>query len=148
MRATEWGYKWYFLLPPYLIIWTKIFSHIWILLYIHYVKSSALDQLPSFSLILLFFTSAPTIFSNALFQYFSKYILALHLLPFIFLLQYPPTLHLLPHLLLPLPPFQLDQDFCTAIFVLLGNFADLLGNFKFQTILWPWKSLKPEKGRW
>ena len=43
---------------------------------------------------------------------------------------------------------QLDQDFCTAIFILLGNFAVLLSNFKFQTIIWPWKSLKPEKWRW
>ena len=39
---------------------------------------------------------------------------------------------------------QLDQDFCTAIFILLGNFAVLLSNFKFQTIIWPWKSLKPK----
>ena len=30
---------------------------------------------------------------------------------------------------------QLDQDFCSAICILLGNFVDLLGNFKFQTII-------------
>ena len=28
---------------------------------------------------------------------------------------------------------------------LLGNFVVLLGNFKIQTIVWPWKSLKSEK---
>ena len=26
-----------------------------------------------------------------------------------------------------------------------GNFAVLLGNLRFQKIIWPWKSLKPEK---
>ena len=39
---------------------------------------------------------------------------------------------------------QLDQDPFTVICVLLGNFPDLLGNFRFQTIIWPWKSLKPD----
>ena len=39
---------------------------------------------------------------------------------------------------------QLGQDFCT-ICILLCNFAVLLGNFKFQTRIWPWISLKPEK---
>ena len=33
----------------------------------------------------------------------------------------------------------------TAICFLPGNFAVLLGNFKFQTIIWPWKSPIPEK---
>ena len=32
---------------------------------------------------------------------------------------------------------QFDQDFCKAIRTLLSNFAVLLGNFKFQTIIWP-----------
>ena len=31
--------------------------------------------------------------------------------------------------------FQPDQDLCMAIYILLGNFAVLLGNFKFQTII-------------
>ena len=41
---------------------------------------------------------------------------------------------------------QLDEDFCTAICILLGKFAVLLGNNKFQTIIQPYeKSLKPRK---
>ena len=42
-----------------------------------------------------------------------------------------------------LHPVQLDQD-CSAICIFLGKFAALLSNFKFKTIIWPWKSLKPE----
>ena len=36
---------------------------------------------------------------------------------------------------------QLSQDVCTAIRTLLGNFAVLLGNFKIQMMIWPWKTL-------
>ena len=44
-------------------------------------------------------------------------------------------------------PLQVSQGFWMAISILLDNFAVLLGNLKFQTIIWLWKSLKPEK-RW
>ena len=46
-------------------------------------------------------------------------------------------------------PMQLSQDFYTGICILLGNFADLLGNFKIQTIIWPWKKFieNPQKSR-
>ena len=37
---------------------------------------------------------------------------------------------------------QLDQNFCMAIYILLGHFAGFL-YFKFQTIIWTWKSLIP-----
>ena len=40
---------------------------------------------------------------------------------------------------------QLDEDFCMAICILLGKFAVLLGNNKFQTIIQPYESLKPGK---
>ena len=44
---------------------------------------------------------------------------------------------------------QFDQDFFRAICILLSNFAALHCNFKFQKIIWPWKSLQPwEKRRW
>ena len=43
---------------------------------------------------------------------------------------------------------QLDQAFCTAFWILLDNFAVLLGNFTFQTIIWPWKSRKLRKWKW
>ena len=34
---------------------------------------------------------------------------------------------------------QLDQEFRTAIYIFLGNFAVFLSNFKIPIIIWPWK---------